>query len=178
MAVAETNANARASGGVTHPSSAKADRVIAHLNATATAQTATELLAPQTITSANVRVIAVGDAVTRVLIRPRIATTTTAVATSPVVRIIGIVATADDDAWTDGVPVRLDNVDNTAAGLTLTLEASPSGSNSLTSGSYRYGDTKSLTATDLLGVKWLVIPVETAASITGGTCDIEVLLLN
>lgn len=177
MAVATTNANVTSPGAaVLVAASGKTTSVLPVTIATASAQSAAELMYPQSVTATNITVIRLGSAVSRVLVRARLTTATTAVAASPVVRVFGIIGGADD--WTAGVPFRLDNLDSDAAGKTLTIPASPSDTNMLRDGSYRYSDAISLTATDLQGATHLVVLVETAASITGGACAIEALIQN
>lgn len=176
MAVAETSANVPGVG-VVVAASGKATSVIVVTDATATAQTAAQLMSPQTVTASNITVVRLGSGVSRALIRARLATATTAVATSPVVRVYAIVG-GGGDGWTTGVPLRLDNADSDAAGVTLTLPGTPSTTNMLADGTYRYSDCISLTATDLQGATFLVVLVETAASITGGACAIEAILQN
>lgn len=176
MAVSTTKANVLG-GSTVVAASGKATSVVAITDATATAQTAAELMYPQSVTASAITVVKLGDGVTRALIRARLTTATTAVATSPVVRVFAIIGDNADD-WADGVPFRLDNLDSDAAGKTLTLPASPSNTNMLRDGTYRYSDAISLTATDLQGATHLVVLVETAASITGGACSVECLLQN
>lgn len=170
MAIGATNqgdmrASARLPGG-TVPGSVQSNWVLAHGLLTATAQTSAELLNPASTNSANVYPIEVPFGATRVLLRMRVDDAASANGTPPVVRLLGLDA--------NSLPIRIDNVDSSAAGITLTWTSSD-----MTDGTDDFSDPSSLTGYDLLGCKTLYVLCETAGVFTG-TTDAEawVLFLN
>lgn len=159
--------------------------IIAVTDATATAQTATELLNPYSVSGTAPIWIKRGPGIRGIRVRARLTTATTAVATTPIVRVLGVMAgdgatlpTASSPNLTGqaAVPRRLDASTDTAAGLTLDLPASPSATTALGNGTYRYGTPSS--KIDLEDCDWYIVLVERAAAITLGTCDVEVIEMN
>jgi len=123
-----------------------------------------------------------GPNVTRVLLRARLTSATSGVATSPVVFVYGCYANEIDPGVDTAVLWRLDNTDPNGTGLTLALPASPANTNMteqvVNSVTYRYGTTVSLEGVDLKGAQWMLVVVSTAASITDGACDIQALVID
>lgn len=160
--------------------SAKSDVVIANTDAT-TATSGAALYDPLNSGGTTILPVRLGANATRVMLRARITSATTAVATSPVVRVYAIWGGNSED-WTTGIMGRIDTNDVDATGLTLSLPASPSTTNmtsqALGATTYRYGDWVSLDGTDCKGADAILVVVETAASITGGACDVQVAVLN
>ena len=152
-----------------------------------TAQSATMLLRPASITDSTFHWMEVRDGATRCLVRARQAVGAT-VTTSPVIRVIGAYGTsiASDGSWPntsaaaiagDPLFLRLDNADWNAAGLTLTLVTSGTGLNR--DNDYAYTDVMpDLTGIDMKGCSWVGVMVETAANVSAGTVPIQILLLN
>ena len=133
--------------------------------------------------TANIVPLAVGPNVTRILLRARLTSATTAVATSPVVFVYAVYPTVGGpDSVEAGILWRVDNTDPNGAGLTLTLPGTPANTNMteqvIDSVTYRYGTTVSLDGTDLKGARWALVVVSTAASITDGACDVEALVID
>ena len=171
-------------GPLTYPASVQAAWQTAIVDASASAQSGTDLLRPLAVTSTNINIVRLSPALTRVQLRLSYPTTVTAVATQPIVRVYGVDGpdsalggTADWTETTAGLSVmRLDNVDANAAGLTLSI--------GLVAADLRVNDTllsdpNSLTPIDTLGHKWLVVLLQTAASKTGtGAVAVQVRGLN
>ncbi len=159
--------------------------VIAVSDATAAAQSATELLTPTSIAGTAVQWIKRGAGIRGIRVRVRLTVATTVVTTAPVVRVIGaMVADGVTLPTTDspnlsgsGVSLRrLDNASDTAAGITLAIAGSPSGTTALSSGTYRWGTRSD--KIDLEDCDYYIVLVETAAAITGGACAVEVIEMN
>ncbi len=137
-----------------------------------TAQTAAMLYNPSSITDSTFHWIRVPYGTTRALIRGKVAKATTAVGTSPVVRVVGAYDVAGGLADCSGVAdgtvefLRLDAATWAATGLTLTFPASPSTTNCYNDTTYFYSDVASLTPIDLLGANWVGVPVVTASATT------------
>lgn len=136
--------------------------------------------------SSSVIPLRISGAGTRVLIRARYATGAT-VTTSPVVKVWVVdsdptitrnaAGTITSVAWaTDGTVqyMRIDNQDNSAAGITVTLDST----NDQTDATYKYSDPVSLTGLDLQGGSWLLVTVATQANVNSGTVPIYARLLN
>lgn len=172
--------------------SARMDIVTAITNATATAVTGAEALDLATYAGTALVIIPLGDNVTRCYVRARLQAVS-AVATSPIVQLW--VGKTDPTVNNGAVPLtfaglaglnlwRVDTSDSDAAGITLTMPASPSDTTMVTqtrsSVEYRWSDwaTNSGTGYDLMGGDFLIVPHTTAASITGTACIVEVGLLN
>jgi len=171
------------SGQVVYSASARTAFRVAITSLTATAATATELLNPLTFSGVNV--IPLGPRSTRIVVRARLTSATTAAATSPVVRLYAFAGSPSDLA--NATPIgRIDADTWTATGITLTLAASPGATTMLTNTSggttYRYSDTLPTASTgvgyDCLGATFIVALTETAASITGGACALEIGVMN
>lgn len=177
------NPGLEASGDTVYCASARTSFRVAIEDLTATAATATQLLAPLTFPGG--KIIPIGPRTTRLILRARLTSATTAVATSPVVRLYSFAGTLEPA--NSLVPIgRIDADTWTAAGVTLTLPGSPSATTMLTvevdSVTYRYGDTLPAASTgvgyDCLGGRYILALTETAASITGGAAVLEIGVLN
>lgn len=173
------------SGQVVYPASARTAFRVAIADLTATAATATVLLNPLTFTGVSAQVIPLGPRSTRVIVRGRVTSATTAVATSPVVRLYAFAGDPSD--LTTCTPIgRVDADTWTAAGLTLTFDATPSATDMFTNTNgattYRYTNTLPTASTgvgyDCLGASFIVALTETAASITDGACALEIGVMN
>lgn len=138
------------------PGSVQADWHIANTDLSATAQTAGQLLNPASVTASQVRPVTIPPGATRALVRLRIDDGCSGNGTPAVVVLMGVDAS--------GVPVRLDNVDQNATGITLTWT-----SGDATDGTYDYSDLPNLTGYDMLGCKTLYVLVATAGVYTGAT---------
>lgn len=151
----------------------KGDWATAHLSASATAQTAAELIRPGSVSSANVQPLLLGAGVTRVLVRCRYSAAGT-VTTLPVVRLIGVYGkgiingtSIPDDGTAKFVIL--------ASAQTVTCVPATD----VRDTTYSYSAPLSLSGTDLLGANYLMVFIETAASISGAVDEIiEVLLIN
>lgn len=173
------------SGPVVYPASARGGGwVTAIVDASASAQTATELLRPLSVTSSNINVVRLSDAATRVQLRLSYPTTVTAVATQPVVRVFGVDGPDAalnssfnfDETNASLTALRLDNVDTAGTGLTLTIGLV---ANDLRVNDTLFSDPNSLTPIDTLGFKWLLVLLNTAASKTGaGAVAVQVRAIN
>lgn len=187
MPAVPVNANGAAGGAMpTIPTSVVGNWVTCHTDLEDTAESAADLLNPTSATvNATVVPIRIGQNVSKVLLRSRRPAAAT-ITTSPVVRIYGLyctdaVANTIDQAGTlptDGtcIPIRLDNIDSGAAGVTITLDAT----NDINDGTYKYSDVISLTPIDLLGARYLMVLVETAANTSASAAQVilQALLLN
>lgn len=137
-----------------------------------TAQTAAMSYNPSTITDSVFHWVRVPPGTTRVLCRAKVPKATTAVGTSPIVKIVGAISRtgAHDDCAgvTDGAIEfqRLDAATWAAAGQTLTFPASPSTTNCYNDSTYFYSDVISLTAIDLQGCEWVGVLVTTLGACT------------
>lgn len=149
-----------------------------------TAESAAELLKPWSITASrlgDLHWIRVPDNALAVIPRARNDAAMSAVATSPVVRLIGAYGTPNGDGGFSGDPddpnygrfVRLDNADFNAAGLSLTLATTGNNEDS----DFEHSDLPSLTGYALLGCHYVGMLVETAASITGANAYGDLLFL-
>jgi hypothetical protein len=182
-----TNANIRSgANSVVIAGSAKGTWVTANTDATATAQTTAQLYAPSSIAgTSKVQWIKVHAGCTRVLVRARMPKNTSAVATSPVIRVYGAnmadgaLIASDGTVPTDGTIqfLRLDNASVTAAGPTVTLTCATT--TTMNDATYWYSNVVDLTGYDLLGSDYVGVLVSTSASITGGgAVEVQLLLLN
>lgn len=171
------------------PVSVNTDAVQAHDDATATANSAGELLRPFSAVQANLHWVRRGERATRVQVAARMAAAST-LTTSPVVRVIGAfpLSTAtiytpesnstantlpDDGTW---VAMRLDNTDANAAGKTLTLASSASGILRDTTYAWSdWGETLGLDSAagiDLFGCWYFAVFIETAAVVSAGAVPV------
>jgi len=166
----------QANTGFTDPivslASARGSWVTVHANASATAQTAAELIRPGSVSSSNVVPIKLGPGVTRALFRCRYGAAGT-VTTSPTIRIFAAYGK-------DLIPSTTIPDDGT---LRFVILASAQAVSCVAATDVRdttcsYSVPLSLSGTDLLGADYLIVFVEVAASITGATPIIEALLLN
>jgi len=173
---AATSLGAEMQGGdVTYPASVKGSWSIIHSNLVTAAESATILKSPATYGGPAVPA-RVHPATTRLLIMARYATATTAVATSPVVRLYAVYG--PDASFTpstgaflnDGSVIfrRIDSGTSTGTGITLTLTTAAT-ADKICDATYRYSDCYDIAGTDLLGAKWILALTETAASVTGST---------
>jgi len=165
-------ANPASNGGSVVIASAKGSWNVCHLNASATAQTGAELIQPGNVSSSNIVPIELGESVTRGLFRCRYGAAG-AVTTSPVIRIFA----AYGPKLIPGTTIPNDGTLRfviLARAQTLTCVAATD----VRDATYSYSDPLSLAGTDLLGASYLLVFVETAASITGATPVIESCLLN
>lgn len=167
------------SAGVGYPGSAYSNWVIIHGDLTAAAESATILLRPLTYGGANARPLQVGPGATRIILRTRYLQGST-ITTAPVVRFYGVWGPAptaagvfDDDL---NIPMRLDNADSNAAGLTIPLGAT--NTEDIRTTTYRYGDAYSLDALDMQGAPYLLALPETAAVVSAGSVQLMALLEN
>lgn len=156
--------------------SVQSDWIVAVSDATATAESGAGLLNPSASTAATKVPIPFGA--TRVLVRSRFASNVANTTTEPVITIWG--------TDRNGVPLRLDNIDPNAAGITMvshdTVASNPIGADFSSSdpvggntSTFRYGQVTSLSGYDCLGSQWLYILRSTAA---GYASSIMVLFLN
>lgn len=146
--------------------------------------TTTKLYNPLGITDSVFHFKKIPPGTTRALVRARVPIATTAVGTSPIVAIVGLIDNGDhDDCLASGVgivdgtiqPIRLDSATAAGAGQTLTFPASPTTSNCTNDGVWFYSDVISLTATDLQGCKWIGVLVTVAGACTASAampCDV------
>lgn len=170
------------SGDVTFPASVKAQWTTVHGNLSDTAESAAALLRPTTYASAFVYPMRIHAAATRISIMARYKQATSAVTTSPVVRLYGIwgadsVVTPAGVIASDGTAIirRLDNGSSNSAGITLTLTTAVA-ADKMRDDTYRYSDEYDITGVDLRGAKWLLALTETAANISGGADTVVELL--
>lgn len=168
-------------GQVVYPSSVRGRWVTLNSNAKTAVANASDLLTPTAVVASQAFWTKVPEAATRVLIRH--AYTGTA-GTDPVVRLIGAYPVADligvttanqfSATATDtdyATYLRLDNVDQNAAGVTL-ADANP-----WTDGTNKRGAPPNLTGYDLLGCSYVTALIETASA-TVTLSWIEGLFLN
>lgn len=183
---AATSLGAEMQGGdVTYPASVKGSWTIIHSNLVTAAESATILKSPATYGGPAVPA-RVHPATTRLLVMARYATATTAVATSPVVRLYAVYGPdASFDAGTgaflnNGTVIfrRIDSGTSTGTGITLTLTTAAT-ADKICDATYRYSDCYDIAGTDLLGAKWILALTETAASVTGSaTVELVAMALN
>lgn len=175
--MASTNAAARSS----NPNSFKKEVVlvsahgawdIAHLSASATPQTAAELIRPFSVVSTNVVPIRCHQ-MSRVLLRCRYSAAGV-VTTAPIIRIIacyGELAEAAATIADDGT------VRSVLLASAQPLPCAPT--TDMRDATYSYSVPLSLSLTDVLGANFLLVFVETASNITGAADEvIEIMLLN
>lgn len=151
--------------------SAKGDWGIANSDVSATAQTSANLIRPGGVTASNIVPLKLGPRVTRALIRIRYGAAGT-VTTSPILRLIA--------AWGAGLCDTSLPDDGTVRYMALATAQSVTcvAATDMRDATYSYSAPISLTATDMLGADYLIVFVETAASISGATPVAEVLLIN
>lgn len=162
-------------GNVTYPASVTGNWTIIHNNLVTAAESATILKSPATY-GGPAAPAAVSPATTRLLIMARYATATTAVTTSPVVRLYAVYG--PDASFTpstgtflnDGSVIfrRIDSATSTGTGITLTLTTAAT-ADKICDATYRYSECYDIAGTDLIGAKWILALTETAASVTGST---------
>lgn len=172
---AATPANARAFGAAASvPCSAKGSWVTCVSSASATAQTAAELIRPGSVTASAIVPIPLGKGTSRVLLRCRYTAAGT-VTTSPIIRVFAaydngarlITTTLVDDGTVRYMIL--------ASAQTVTCVAATD----VRDTTYSYSVPIVLTGTDMLGADYLIVLVETAASISGAQDEIiEALLIN
>ena len=146
----------------------------------ATADTAANLLDPLVVTGDRIRVVQVPymnsgskallERAPYFLLRGAVDSSATATTTSPVIRVYGVDAEVNDDGTWDGTEsfVRLDNADNTAAGITLTFESTISTTTMLSDDDNFYTDVEpDLTGFSTQNCKYVFALVETAGNLTG-----------
>lgn len=143
-----------------------------HANASATAQTAPELIRPGAVVSANVIPLEIGAGATRVLLRCRYGAAG-AVTTAPTIRIIA--------AYGKGlIPGTSIPDDATVKYMILArAQAVPCvAATDVRDTTWSYSDPLTLTGTDMLGANYLIVFVEIAAVIAGAGNSIEAMVLN
>lgn len=134
---------------------------------TSTAQSASDLLGPGGIDDSVFHWVKLAPGTTRVYIRCRYDDGTSAVATSPIVRLFGAVSDPQTVAEASNKFRRLDNADWNASGVTLTLVANGTGVHH--DGTDFYSDEPTLSGYDALGCRYVGVAIETASSITPDT---------
>jgi hypothetical protein len=152
-----------------------------------TAQGASVLLSPATVTDSVFHWVAVPEGVRKVLVRARMPVGTATVTTSPKVRVWGAFKTqatsgevaigSDGSFVNDGTIqfVRLDNATVSNAGVTLSLATS----SRLVDSTWSYSDVSTLSGYDTQGADYIGVMVDTAAAIVSSAAvEIQVLLLN
>lgn len=145
-------------------------------DATATAATAGESIAPLSFAGSNCRWVKIGPNVTKAYLQV-VYTLSTVVTQQPVVRVYGAISPDADPSATTGqfpndgtIPfIRLDNT-NAAAGVTLTCTAATdmADTNQSYSSFYKFTNPQSGIASDVTGCTHLLVLCTTAA-IGGGT---------
>lgn len=133
---------------------------------------------PLSVTSTDIIPIQVPVGATRVLFRARYANGAT-VTTSPIIVVYGVWGELDGGAFTEGNDqvqcARLDNQDNSAAGITVTLD----GTNDVDDATYQYSDiVPSLTGLDLLGASYVFAYPTTVANVNSGVVLLQALFIN
>lgn len=140
---------------------------------TSTAQSASDLLNVYAIDDATCQPVAIPAGATRFIARLRIPAAVTTYTTSPVIRFVGMYGTT-----TNGSTIRLDNVDSSAAGVTITGTAADLAASD---GSER-SDPTNLVGYPTMGCDYLICPVETACVYTDGATPqvvpLEILFLS
>lgn len=137
------------------------------------ANSAAELLNPTSVDDSVCHWVRLDRAASKIChLRCKVPIATTAVGTSPVVRVyLGYGALNEDGSvpTTGGFRVeRLDNADPAAEGLTLAFEGSPSASNQMHDAAWYYSRSVLQEPTDLRGADYLIVLVETA-----GVCTVS-----
>lgn len=149
-----------------------------------TAQAETDLLNPTAVDDAVCHWVRLDRAASKIChLRCKVPIATTAVGTSPVVRVyLGYGALNEDGSvpTTGGFRVeRLDNADPAAEGLTLAFEGSPSAGNQMHDAAWYYSRSVLQEPTDLRGADYLIVLVETAGVCTASAAmPIEACFVN
>lgn len=152
------------------PGSVRADWDVLYDDAT-TASTSGDWLNPSAIDNSGAHRVTVPDGATRVLIRARYDVGADTFTASPVIHITG--------TDSNGVPLRCDDADANAAGITVTCEASTAVSNNgVTAGTHlAYSNVTTLDGYDIKGATYLYITVATAANVLDGGVQLEVAIM-
>lgn len=169
-----------AGGDVVYPVSTRSEWVKVHDDLEATADSAAELLRPLSTDSTTAHAFYCPYA-TRLLLRVKYPVAAT-VSTNPIVRLYGIwpgPGTAHDAPLADDGTfrvMRLDNVDNNAAGVTITISTGTD----IRDTTYGYSDCPSLDGYDLKGAPMALVLVETAAATSASAAEVvlEAMALN
>ena len=149
-----------------------------------TAQSATDLLRPVAVDDSVCHWVEVSKGASKLAcIRAKVPIATSAVGTSPVVRVYagyGVLPSTGIPPTDGSFRVeRLDNSSWTAAGLTLTFAASPTTSNAHNDAVYFYSASVLQTPTDLKGANYILVAVETAGACTAtAVMAVEGMFLN
>lgn len=149
-----------------------------------TAQSAGNLLKPVAVADSVCHWIKIERPAARMgRLRCKVPIATTAVGTSPVVRVFAGYGTLNTDgsAPTDGSfrVERLDSGTWTAAGLTLAFPASPTTSNCPNDATYFYATAVLQTPVDMQGAQYILVEVETAGACTSSAIMlVEAVFLN
>lgn len=170
-----TPQNARVFGAsASVPCSAKGMWATCVNSASATAQSPSDLIRPGAVTAAAIVPIPIGKGTTRVLLRCRYSAAG-AITTQPVIRVIG--------AYDSGAGLITTTFpdDGTVRYLILstaqTVTCAPT--TDVRDATYSYSVPIVITGTDMLGADYLIVFMETAASIAGAQDEIiEALLIN
>lgn len=172
-------------GIVVTPTSCYGQWYTIHNDLTAAAET-TALVRPLSSTTSSVIAFKFGGPCTSFMLRGRYPQAST-LTTNPVVRVYGVYPTADlglapitafADDGTNHV-MRLDNADASNTGVTVTMD----NTNDLRDTTYRYTDpvTNAMTSGftfDARGASWGLALTNTAAVISAGTMQLQILILN
>lgn len=154
-------------GSAVYPSSLRGQPTMIHSDMTQTANTAATLLRPLSATTAYI-IPAKINIGTRLYVWGRYPIANT-ITTNPVIRLYAVYGDLSSGASVDDGTVqfrRIDNVDQNAAGITLTLSASADGRDT----TYGYTDAMpDLTGWDCLGAWYILALVETAAVWNAGS---------
>lgn len=152
------------------PGSVQSDWQVLYDDAT-TASGALDHLVPSLQDDSVAHRITIPDGATRILIRARYDAGADVFTTSPIIRLTG--------TDSDGVPLRIDNVDSNAAGVTVTCEAASAvPSTGLTAGTdYTFSNVTTLDGYDLKGCRYLYVTVATAANILDGAVQLPVAIM-
>ena len=171
-----------AGGGAAYTASVRGGWITIHGDLEDTAEAAGVLLRPLTYASAFVYPAKVHPAGTRVIIRCRYPQAST-LTTSPIVQLWGIYTSekatepTSAGAFTDDGTVqamRLDNIDQNNAGVTVTLLVASDARDT----TYKYSDVTDLDGYDLKGCDYLLALASTAGNISAGPLELQALLLN
>lgn len=167
-----------AKGSPNNPSSVETNWVQCHDNIEATADAASVLLKPWNSAKTSFHWVRVPELATRLLVRGKVDAAATTISTAPVVWIVGAhggdpSTTTNNFTDTPGATTfakytRLDNADQDATGITLTLCVTTQG---MEDASYVYGNPYNLDGFDLKGARYVGLMVATAASVTGGAAN-------
>lgn len=166
------------------PASVETNWVVCHDDLEATADAASVFLKPWNSAKTSFHWVKVPDNCTRVLVRGKVSAAATTIATAPIVMLVGAMG-ADPSTSTNNFTgthptsaqpqpnfakyIRLDNVDQDAAGVTLTLNVTTNGFEDNT---YVYGNPYDLDGFDCKGARYVGLMVLTAASVTGGSANL------